>query len=374
VLPHLERPPCYVSFSGGRDSSLVLAVATMAARKAGLEDPIPVTERYPLATKADEDEWQELVIRALGLGRWHKFRYTSENDLLGERAQSSLRRYGILWPSAIHVKPNLLGHVRGGSLLTGEGGDAVFRVQRSTALRNLRTVERTGPSRLDSWHDAWDSVKPRRTRYRAAWREYSERMAELTPWLTVSARTRFLDLIASEKAAMPLTYRPALLALAAKRDFVLGQSNYRRVARDFDVTVVDPLLDLGFLNSLGTHYGLLSPHSRTSAMLDLFDHLLPTAILARNTKSFFQEAVLGEPTRQFAREWSGEGLNPEYVNAQVLKREWQAGTISPMGEFLLQQAWLYEQGLGIDGKPLQPPKAPTPQSTSPAEPPELATP
>jgi asparagine synthase (glutamine-hydrolysing) len=39
----LQRPPCGVAFSGGRDSSLVLAVATHVARRDGLPDPLPIT-------------------------------------------------------------------------------------------------------------------------------------------------------------------------------------------------------------------------------------------------------------------------------------------------------------------------------------------
>src|SRR5438874_582354 len=45
-LPALERPPCVVSFSGGLDSSVVLAAAGRAARRAGLAEPIPVTHRF----------------------------------------------------------------------------------------------------------------------------------------------------------------------------------------------------------------------------------------------------------------------------------------------------------------------------------------
>ena len=45
ILPALRRPPCLVSFSGGRDSSCVLAAATRAARREGLQPPVPVTLR-----------------------------------------------------------------------------------------------------------------------------------------------------------------------------------------------------------------------------------------------------------------------------------------------------------------------------------------
>ena len=58
VLGALRRPPCGVAFSGGRDSSLVLAVATHVARREGLPDPIPVTRRFPDKPEAEESEWR----------------------------------------------------------------------------------------------------------------------------------------------------------------------------------------------------------------------------------------------------------------------------------------------------------------------------
>jgi hypothetical protein len=55
----LRRPPCLVSFSGGRDSSAVLAVAAEVARKEGLPAPVAVTYRYPdEMTGAGETRWQ----------------------------------------------------------------------------------------------------------------------------------------------------------------------------------------------------------------------------------------------------------------------------------------------------------------------------
>ena len=66
ILPALARPPCLVSFSGGRDSSSVLAAATRAAAREGLDPPVPVTLRLRDAPMSDEAEWQELVVRDLG--------------------------------------------------------------------------------------------------------------------------------------------------------------------------------------------------------------------------------------------------------------------------------------------------------------------
>ena len=62
LLDAVSDPPCYVLFSGGRDSSAVLAVAAHVARREGLPDPIPVTAIHPAASKTDETPWQAMVL------------------------------------------------------------------------------------------------------------------------------------------------------------------------------------------------------------------------------------------------------------------------------------------------------------------------
>ena len=70
ILPSLLRPPCLVSFSGGRDSSAILAAAATLARREGLPLPIPATNVIATAEEADESEWQHRVIAHLGLDEW----------------------------------------------------------------------------------------------------------------------------------------------------------------------------------------------------------------------------------------------------------------------------------------------------------------
>src|ERR1700749_707865 len=53
IRPALERSPCLVSFSGGRDSSAVLAAAAALARREGLPLPIPATIVFPAAAATD---------------------------------------------------------------------------------------------------------------------------------------------------------------------------------------------------------------------------------------------------------------------------------------------------------------------------------
>ena len=145
MLPALRRSPCLVSFSGGRDSSTVLAAATALARREGLPDPVPATLRAPGAARADETEWQERVVAHVGIADWERIEVHDELDALGPYATRVLRRHGLLWPFNIHFHLPLLDRARGGSLLTGVGGDELF----SAAAHPTRAPPRVraGPRR-----------------------------------------------------------------------------------------------------------------------------------------------------------------------------------------------------------------------------------
>src|SRR5213078_2989334 len=67
LLEALARPPCVVAFSGGRDSSLLLAVAVRTARRHGLPEPVAATLRFPGRGDTDETGWQERVAQSLRL-------------------------------------------------------------------------------------------------------------------------------------------------------------------------------------------------------------------------------------------------------------------------------------------------------------------
>ena len=139
VAPALARPPCLVSFSGGVDSSSVLSLAVEIARREGLPDPIPATNRFPGQERTDEREWQELVVQRLGLDDWIRLEFDDELDLVGPVAAELLRAHGLVFPFNMHFHVPLVAAAAGGSLLTGVGGDEAFepapRIQQVLAGR-----------------------------------------------------------------------------------------------------------------------------------------------------------------------------------------------------------------------------------------------
>jgi hypothetical protein len=130
--------PCLVSFSGGLDSSLVLAVAARVARRDGLPDPVPITWRFRDAPQAEESEWQERVVKELKIHDWERLTADADElDLVGPVSRRVLDSHGVVYPSNAFLHEPLLSRASGGTLLTGIGGDQVLGLWRSRLLADL---------------------------------------------------------------------------------------------------------------------------------------------------------------------------------------------------------------------------------------------
>ena len=70
LAEELSRQTCFVSFSGGRDSSGLLAVALNVARRQGLPEPVALTLRYSENSDTEESAWQRLVVDHLRPKAW----------------------------------------------------------------------------------------------------------------------------------------------------------------------------------------------------------------------------------------------------------------------------------------------------------------
>jgi hypothetical protein len=338
ILPALLRPPCLVSFSGGRDSSAVLAVASHLARREGLPLPVPATQRFPNAPDTQEAEWQERVVVHLRLQEWVRLEWDDELDVVGPVATRMLRRHGVLWPPNLHFHIPLLAAARHGSLLTGVGGDEVFkptRFARAAAVLGgemrprARDVLRVGLA-----------LAPRPVR-RAVIRRRDPGPGP-APWLRNHAREAVAAAFADHMASEPMRWDAKLRWWWRLRFLQMFFSHARLLAADVDVRIEQPLADPAFLAALGRQAPLLRFVDRTAAMRLLFADLLPDELCARPTKAMFDEPLWNRHSREFAARATGEGLDAELVDGEGLRALWSSGQVNVRTYLLLQAAWLAE--------------------------------
>jgi asparagine synthetase B (glutamine-hydrolysing) len=340
IMPGLLRPPCLVSFSGGRDSSAVLAVATQLARRHGLLAPVPISYRFNGVPEAEETEWQELVVRHLGLADWQRLDFGAELDLVGPVAARILRRHGLVYPAHSQFTVTLLEAASGGSLLTGNGGDHLFGSRRATRLLAVAWGRRA------PWRSAVRvileaaPVPVRRAMFRRRFRGPLHR-GRLS-WLRPPVREAVFDLWADWYAREPLRYPHYVRWCAGLRESKAAFATLDVLAAEADAQLLHPLVDHRFVASLAT-LGQRGPRDRTEAMRLLFSDVLPSAVLERSDKAMFGPALFSEHSRRFVDQWTGGGVDPELVDADALRVAWADAEPAPGTHMLLQNAWMTTQ-------------------------------
>jgi asparagine synthetase B (glutamine-hydrolysing) len=176
LAEELAQPPCLLSFSGGRDSSALLATALDVARRRELPEPVAFTLRYPGDTNAEETNWQELVIDHLRPETWEVIEIEpGAAEFLGPAGTASLRANGLLWPPALHVQTAWLDRVHGATLVTGEGGDEILDDHRATSLRTfLAALRQPRRDQRPTLHRLARDVAPARIRVASARRRMAK--------------------------------------------------------------------------------------------------------------------------------------------------------------------------------------------------------
>ena len=339
ILPALQRPPCLVSFSGGRDSSGVLAAATGAARREGLHPPVPVTLRVSNAPSAEESSWQEHVVRHLGLRDWQVLNVGADQmDRLGPLSTSLLRRHGLLYPPNTFLQLPLLEAARGGLLLTGFGGDELFAAWGWWYVADLLAWRRR-PTLRDARRLAY-AAAPAGARRR--WDSRRGRFRDM-PWLRPETERIASRLASAANAERPRSWRRWIGWLVRRRSLCAARWSLSLLAADAGVHLFHPLLDPTFLAAVARRGGHLGFGDRTAVMRATFQGSLPDAVLRRPTKARYGEAFWGQRTREFARLWGGAGVDGELVDPVVLRREWLKPNPHEDSAMLLHAAWLSEQ-------------------------------
>jgi Asparagine synthase len=339
VLTGLQRPPCLISFSGGVDSSAVLALATHVARREGLPAPVPVTYRFPGLEEAEETPYQESVIAHLQVEDWVRLVWEEELDVVGPVAQTVLRRHGLLFPFNCFFHYPVLERAAGGSLLTGIGGDELFtRAARGPVSRLLyeRRIPRVGElPRL-----AFElSPRPLRSRMDALRDDFFEMFC----WIAVSQRRGLRRASADWQSRTPLRNDRALREWWWRsRMLQCGLASMQALAGDCDVLIAHPLADAGVLQAFARAGGAigLGAGSRARGVNALLSDLLPEKILQRRTKTTFDGAFWKGHARAFAAQWDGSGVNAEHVDVAALRAEWSKTSPVAQSFIQLQRAWL----------------------------------
>ena len=334
VLPALARPPCLVSFSGGRDSSAVLAVATRVARREGLPLPVPTTLRFPQASDSEESEWQELVVRHLDLDEWHRLEFIEELDAVGPIARAVLRRHGLLWPPNTYVHQPMLEDARGGSLLTGIEGDGLLGGWRWRRAVDV-VARRCRPEPKDALRLAYAALP------KVAKGAIERRRTDAIPgWLRPEARRAAINAWAEEQSSEPVRWDRRLEWWARRRYLAVMQHCFGLLAADCEVQLVHPLLDRHFLATLASAGGPLGFGDRTATMRAIFAGVLPDELLARPRKAGFTQALWGAPARAFVESWDGSGVDHELVDEASLRAAWAQEGHDFRAATLLQAALL----------------------------------
>jgi hypothetical protein len=337
ILAAMDRGgPVGVAFSGGRDSSAVLALAIHVARREGFAEPVALTRRYIGVKDADEDAWQHAVVEHLGVREWSRYTVRGELDALGPVAAPLIRRHGPLWPPVAHQAQVLLPYVSGGTLLTGEGGDTLFGPSRSSTL--LRVGVRRQRLSLPAARQLARDLAPRRLRRHL----FTELLlgSDFAFWLREPVRRDVARGLAAELAAEPFDWRESIRWRFGNRGGTEGIRFSLELAAEKGVAVTHPLHHPHVLKAFTQSVGRLGFRSRGDAMQVTFGDLLPRRVLWRTGKAHFNRAIFASYTRAFAREWDGATPLADLVHPEKLRSAWLA-EMPPAGSLTaLQETWL----------------------------------
>lgn len=337
LLAHLQQSPCLVAFSGGRDSSVLLAAAVTLARREGLPLPMPITLSYPDAADSDEAQWQRAVLDHLGISDRIVLTVHDEHDPLGPVATPVLLRHGLVWPPNFAPTVRMMGMARGGVLLTGEGGDEAFGLKRVTPLTKI--LKSRGRAALGVYADVPRALAPAVLRRRSAFRDRYRR-----PWLRPEVEVELSRRDAEDMAAFALHAGRNTWQFATRRCARIGYETVRVLGAEMDVTYVQAFAEPDLVASVAAEGGFFGWTGRAATMRALFGDLLPREVLERRTKALFANAVFTHHTREFARTWNGSGVDTDLVDPEALRDNWLSATPDAPSMTLLQQAWLARRG------------------------------
>jgi asparagine synthase (glutamine-hydrolysing) len=325
VEPAVRTGRCFVSFSGGRDSSAVLAAATAVARRESLPLPIPITLRADDVPTTHESDFQESVVRHLGLTDWVRLEIRDELDAVGPYARRAMARHGLLWPFNAHFHAPMLEQAEGGTLLTGVGGDELWFSSFAHTIGPRRRLLQLAPVPLR----------------RAA---LTRRVPIDYPWLTPRGRRRARLVAAADTVTTFRSPRERMADTRGGRGIHTGVASLGKLADDAGASICHPLLDAQLwaaVAAVAPERGFLRGNDALSLVAG---HLLPKELVSRRTKASFEAVFFHDHSRALAREWSGRGVPEDVVDVPGLRDHWLGEAPDSHSLLLMQSAWLASAG------------------------------
>lgn len=336
LLEALSKPPCTVLFSGGRDSSVIMAAAVDVARRHGLPEPVPLTMRsqHPATS---ESQWQEMMIRHLGVEDWVRVEESADLDALGDIATETIRRFGVYWPSNAHSLRYFARIAEPGTLITGGGGDELFSPWPARRLP-LKVLARRRP-----WSRAAKSIAVHQLPPPLRRRVLVSRIGVSAPrWLREDAAQELKRRFETE-TDWPLTWPAGLRAGLATRYTELVRTALDAFAREEGMRLIEPFYDARMITAVANVGPKEGYRSRGDALGRLFPGLLPPEALSRSTKAHFTGLAWGPRAQAFAAAWDGSGLDDGLVDVNEVRAEWARERPSALSLGCLHQAWFASQ-------------------------------
>jgi asparagine synthetase B (glutamine-hydrolysing) len=337
LLEPVSNPPCHVAFSGGRDSSAILATATHVARQHDLPDPIPLTARLEEHPRTWETDWQRVTIDHLGIEEWRIVPVTDQLDALSPIAVKALRRHGLFWPSQSHSMLLFAEHAGAGSLLTGGGGDEVFTPWSGRRPPLRRILRGRSPLSAAKWTAYW--ALPRKLRGRV---DRARRQLRL-PWMRPEAEAEILRRRTEIAKGRTRGWSDVLEYMLESRYLELVRGVLDTFAADAGVRLHEPFYDSRFVRAMARSAPRSGHPTRADALQAVFGDLLPAEIWQRGTKAVFTEVAWGPQARAFAESWDGTGLDETLVDPDRLREEWSKPRPDARTLTSLRLAWLAAQ-------------------------------
>lgn len=142
----------------------------------------------------------------------------------------------------------------------------------------------------------------------------------------------------------------AIVTQVTHRCFDAAAGTFDAIGEAHGTPIVQPLRRPGVVEAIAGAGGWRGFRSPSEFLRQLCGELLPPEALMPRRAPDLTHIFFGDSTREFAKHWSGDGLDESVIDVVALRRNWLSERPDPRTACLLQHAWLTEQFSG-NGSP-----------------------